>query len=191
MRRSRRDRGRLSKPGLRRKHLGVGIKPGQPGCFDMKRTRLKRDTPKSRSFVDGTRKTPDKGQPKKNRSIADMDRSNFGRDMRKKAKGFLGMKRKALRKRGLRYAGHRKECFGDKAEWVRTIPCLVCGNTPCDPHHEPSVSRGGKAEDLTPLCRFHHGQRHSLGSARRFKIVHGIDLVAEAKRIEAEWREAA
>lgn len=150
----------------------------------MKRTELKRGGPLKRTPI------KDRGQPKKNRSLADMDRSNFGRDMRKKAKSFLGMKRKALRRRGRRYTEHRKECFGEKADWVRELPCLVCGNTPSDPHHEPPVSRGGKSEDLTPLCRFHHGQRHSLGSPEMFKLAHGIDLVAEAACIESEWQEA-
>ena len=40
----------------------------------------------------------------KNRSIADMkDRSNLRRDMHRKAKRFLEMKRKQLRKRGVWY----------------------------------------------------------------------------------------
>ncbi len=128
---------------------------------------LKRDTPDARK----KRKKP-------------MTRSQ----LRRKANRFLTMKRKALRKKGLRYTEHRKECFGDKAEWVRTLPCLICENTPSDPHHEPTVARGGKAKDLTPLCRFHHGQRHSLGSAKRFKIVHDIDLLVETERIEFEWQ---
>lgn len=41
--------------------------------------------------------------------------------------------------------------------------CLVCGHTPCDPHHYPvRASHGGKdsEDNLVPLCRLHHSAFH-------------------------------
>ena len=134
----------------------------------MKRTRLKRNTDKAKQWL---RKS------KLSDAIQKLNR------------------RKPLKARGRRWAEKRKERFGVKAPWVCAMGCVVCGKTPCDPHHEPPVSRGGKTKDLVPLCREHHTagshSRHQLGSTWTFLYVHGIDLVAEAARIEREWRDAA
>ena len=100
------------------------------------------------------------------------------------------MKRTALRKRGRKYTQNVYERFGPKANMIRVSPCLVCGRKPSDPHHEPPVSRGAKAEALTPLCRRHHNVRHQLGPTR-FTERYDIDLLAEAQRIEREWTEVA
>lgn len=121
---------------------------------------LRRDTPKARKFLE-----------------------------RSKLMGIMRSKR--LKVRGRLAAAKRKRDFGKKAVWVRTLPCVVCNRTPSDPHHEPFLAQGGKAKDLVPLCRFHHSfgptSRHGSGSHEIFIKAYGIDLIAEAARIEAEW----
>ena len=105
-------------------------------------------------------------------------------------KGGLGGHRAALPKRSKGRAAKLKELLGPAAVKVRAMPCLVCGRTPSDPHHEPPVGRGGTSETLVPLCRTHHTgghlSRHGMGSATRFKQFYHVDLVAEAKRIHEE-----
>ena len=100
----------------------------------------------------------------------------------------LARRRAALAKRGRNYARNRREQFGvdGKREWIVGLPCLVCQRTPCEPHHEPPRSLGGKAEALTPLCVYHHFIRHALGH-HHFALDTGVDLLAEAARLELEW----
>jgi len=50
--------------------------------------------------------------------------------------------------------------------WVRTLPCCVCGASPCDAHHMVGMhgvgGMGLKAEDsmAMPLCRACHMELH-------------------------------
>ena len=107
-----------------------------------------------------------------------------------KTRAWQDRSRQELPKRGPKYQENREKNFGDRGPKVRAMRCLVCGRTPCDPHHEPTRKQGGDKHCLTPLCPDHHtlapDSRHRLGSAKRFKEVHGIDLLAEAKRIDRE-----
>lgn len=55
---------------------------------------------------------------------------------------------------------HRKK-FGKQAEYVRKLPCCVCGSEwDVVAHHEPKRSLGGKDEDTLPMCVVHHHVRH-------------------------------
>jgi hypothetical protein len=50
-------------------------------------------------------------------------------------------------------------------DFVSSLPCLVCGRRPCDPHHLRFVQRralGRKVSDefTVPLCRIHHRELH-------------------------------
>ena len=100
-------------------------------------------------------------------------------------------RRKPLKARGRRWAEKRARDFGEKADWVRTLPCLCCGYTPSDPHHEPPRSLGGTSKDLVPLCRFHHQGRHDLGLVTFSKMYGCVSvdrLLDEARWIEREWQ---
>ena len=63
--------------------------------------------------------------------------------------------------------------------YIKEKPCLVCGTTPCDPHHMEAVGMGGANKDgykdytCVPLCRYHHTEYHSAGIVyfeSRYKI---------------------
>ena len=52
--------------------------------------------------------------------------------------------------------------------FVKTLPCLVCGQTPCDAHHIRRGSNSGvgikPGDNLTiPLCHAHHMEVHNVG----------------------------
>lgn len=55
--------------------------------------------------------------------------------------------------------------------FVRDQPCLVCQQTPCDPHHlkfaQPrTLGRKVSDEFTVPLCRAHHQELHRHGNER-------------------------
>lgn len=87
-----------------------------------------------------------------------------------------------LKKRGRNFKAKRKRDFGERAIEIRRMPCLVCGATPSDSHHEPPRSLGGTSKDQIPLCRRHHRVRHDIGPTR-FYTRYEIDLKA--------WRDTA
>lgn len=72
---------------------------------------------------------------------------------------------------------------------VASLPCLVCLSRPVEVHHVRTGLLPKDDRRVTPLCAEHHRGRwgfHGLGSERAFFAEHGIDLTAEAKRLEAE-----
>lgn len=84
--------------------------------------------------------------------------------------------------------------FGDHADWIRTLGCLVCGRTPSEPAHVKTRGSGGTAKDIVPLCgdrpwspvdpQGHHSEQE--GNNKRFEALYRIDLKAEAARLWAE-----
>ena len=50
------------------------------------------------------------------------------------------------------------------AVWVRTFPCLCCGNSQSEAAHFPfSKGAGGSDRHLIPLCYEHHQEQHTAG----------------------------
>lgn len=96
------------------------------------------------------------------------------------------MKRRNAKRAKKRYQEH----FGDKAAFVRSRPCCVCGRSgPSDPHHHPSRGAGGTSKDLVPLCREHHNEFHGPnGGAETFQTRHSVDLKRIAATMEAWFR---
>ena len=73
--------------------------------------------------------------------------------------------------------------------FVRSLPCLVCGKRPSDPDH--LIARGWrepKRNDLSavPLCREHHGERQSKGT-KWFNEKYSLDLWQVAWRLVTGW----
>lgn len=48
-------------------------------------------------------------------------------------------------------------------DYVKSLPCLVCGNSPCDPEHVFRRSHGQNDYLTVPLCRKDHEIRGSMG----------------------------
>jgi hypothetical protein len=52
--------------------------------------------------------------------------------------------------------------FGAHADWIRSLPCDLCGaRPPSDPHHARSRGAGGTARHLVPTCRTCHTEIHA------------------------------
>jgi hypothetical protein len=66
------------------------------------------------------------------------------------------------------------EAFGPQAALCRRLPCCVCGDSPCDPHHLKSRGAGGTDRDTVPLCRTHHDMAHQMGAVT-FWSLHQLD----------------
>jgi len=85
--------------------------------------------------------------------------------------------------------------YGEKADWIRSLPCLVCGARPCDAAHVKSRGAGGTSADLVPLCHAHHMEQHAIGVCT-FEARYDVDLTLEAHDFHSQWesqweREAA
>jgi hypothetical protein len=78
--------------------------------------------------------------------------------------------------------------FGDEADLVRAMPCLITGTTPSEPAHVTSRGAGGGCFDLVPLSPAMHRQQHEVG-IESFQACHGLDLRAEADRIALDHPE--
>lgn len=59
--------------------------------------------------------------------------------------------------------------YGSKrrVEFIKHLPCAVCGKTPCENAHTKSGGMGRKADYTTivPLCRKCHATQHAKGWA--------------------------
>jgi hypothetical protein len=80
--------------------------------------------------------------------------------------------------------------YRDKAhlQFVASWPCLVCGRTPCDPHHlrfaqVRALGRRVSDEFTVPLCRLHHREVHRLRNESDWWKRLGIDALATALRL--------
>jgi hypothetical protein len=77
--------------------------------------------------------------------------------------------------------------------FVARQACLVCGRTPCDPHHlrftQPrALGRKVSDEFVTPLCRSHHRELHRAGDERAWWKQVGIDPVKVARKLWTNTR---
>ena len=79
------------------------------------------------------------------------------------------------------------------SDYIRTLPCLICGKDDADPHHLKTVGTGrqrelSKWEDYTliPLNRQYHQELHQIGLTK-FEDKYKIDLFKEALFILAKW----
>ena len=73
-------------------------------------------------------------------------------------------------------------------EFIRNMPCLVCGSIPCDPDHLEARGMGSANKDgikdysCVPLCRVHHSERHQFGN-EKFENKYGINLWRDHSRL--------
>jgi hypothetical protein len=84
-------------------------------------------------------------------------------------------------------------CYGseERVEWVKALPCVVCGYGPCDNAHVigGGISRKAGYESIVPLCSGPHGchaELHRIG-VKTFGRRNRIDLCQAAERIANAW----
>jgi hypothetical protein len=75
-------------------------------------------------------------------------------------------------------------------KFVAIQPCLICGRSPCDPHHlrfAQARALGRKASDefTVPLCRGHHRELHRCGDEAAWWKQSRIDPMPAARLL---WR---
>lgn len=87
-----------------------------------------------------------------------------------------------------------KRAYGseDRVRWVKQLNCLVCGAVPSENAHIETGGTGRKADAdrVVPLCAKHHTDpEHGYDCNKAtFEATHGLDLQAEAEKIEARWQ---
>lgn len=80
------------------------------------------------------------------------------------------------------YHSIERVCF------VKSLPCIVTGQTGCENAHIVGGGMGRKADYtlIVPLVAAMHAQLHSIG-ASQFSLLHGVDLFACAVETERRW----
>ncbi len=72
--------------------------------------------------------------------------------------------------------------------YVRALPCLACGNSPCDPDHLKTRAQGRNDYLTVPLCRLHHSERGQIGD-NAFERSYGVDLINALIAVMASFLE--
>jgi hypothetical protein len=75
---------------------------------------------------------------------------------------------------------------------VKSLPCCVagdlCAGETTNAHvRGDGASRKADANQIAPLCSYHHAELHAIGIAT-FTMRYAVDLDAEARRTEELWR---
>jgi ERF superfamily len=81
-------------------------------------------------------------------------------------------------------------------KFVATQPCLLCGRTPCDPHHikfaeQRALGRRVSDRFTVPICRLHHRELHRRGNERAWWEKQEIDPLPVAANLWAKTHEIA
>jgi hypothetical protein len=82
---------------------------------------------------------------------------------------------------------------GRYLDWIRSLPCLVCGR-PAEAHHTGPHGLGKKADDSTaiPLCTEHHtmgrSAYHRIGCAA-FESRFGLVVANLVRLLNQRWKE--
>lgn len=74
--------------------------------------------------------------------------------------------------------------FGDEADAVRAMPCIITGKQ-AEPAHVTSRGASGGRFDIVPLAPELHREQHAIG-IKSFEAKYGLDLRLEADRIALE-----
>lgn len=90
-----------------------------------------------------------------------------------------------------RQARETARAFGppERRSWVKSLPSVASGNGPCENAHTQGggASRRADACWIVPLTRHEHRvELHQWGKLT-FEQHYGVDLDAEAVKVEAEW----
>ena len=69
----------------------------------------------------------------------------------------------------------------DYLNFIRQLPCCVCGKEG-EPHHLKSRGSGGSDLESIPLCRKEHSEYHNWGP-EKFSYLNQIDIYKEHNNI--------
>jgi hypothetical protein len=77
----------------------------------------------------------------------------------------------------------------ERVEWVKSLPSIVSGRTPCVNAHTSTGGMGRKADYTTivPLTHEEHEELHRKGQ-RTFEAKYRVDLREAAQHIERYWQ---
>lgn len=77
----------------------------------------------------------------------------------------------------------------ERVEWVKSLPSIASGRTPCVNAHTATGGMGRKADYTTivPLTHEEHEELHRKGQ-RTFEAKYGVDLREAAIHIERRWQ---
>ena len=67
-------------------------------------------------------------------------------------------------------------------EFIRELPCCVCGNTEVDAHHYLTKGAGNSDLDTISLCRACHTESHKIG-VTTFQMKHDISFYEVQRKI--------
>lgn len=69
----------------------------------------------------------------------------------------------------------------DLLDYIKTLNCIICGFTPCDPDHVITRGPGGSdsAINVWPLCHKHHIERHNKGLGHMIRTYEGCRIWLE------------
>lgn len=76
----------------------------------------------------------------------------------------------------------------ERVRWVQSLPCLVCGDSPCENAHSVGGGMGRRADyqTIVPLCPTHHREQHQMGT-KSFQARYGVSLTDRAAQIQQAW----
>jgi hypothetical protein len=79
----------------------------------------------------------------------------------------------------------------ERCVFVKSLPCCVagdlCAGETTNAHvRGDGASRKADADQIAPLCSYHHAELHAIGIAT-FTMRYAVDLDAEARRTEELW----
>jgi hypothetical protein len=97
------------------------------------------------------------------------------------------------RRNATRHMREWLRAFGspERCEWIKGLPSVASGETPCENAHVRTGGTSRKADAcwIVPLTDYEHRvELHHLGKPA-FNAKYGIDLDTEAARIDAMWQE--
>jgi hypothetical protein len=99
------------------------------------------------------------------------------------------LRSKGLRPRTAKRQAKQPTLFGKQADLCRLHRCCACHerathHNPIEPHHEPSIARGGTDEDTCPLCHRCHSVINGVNGGRaELERRHRVDLLSEVRKM--------
>lgn len=78
----------------------------------------------------------------------------------------------------------------ERVQFVKRLPCAVCGRRPSHNSHTENGGKSRKADYTTiiPLCRTHHDELDNTNGRAAFADKYQVDLAGTAALVEERWQ---